>query len=46
MKLSPGNVQTECTLLGLIIDGSSKCFRDVEGCTQLYISNDIIKYSY
>lgn len=38
LLLPPGNVKAECTLLGLIIDGSSKGFRDVDGCTQLFVS--------
>jgi exportin-2 (importin alpha re-exporter) len=32
-----GNIKAECSLLGLIIDGSSKGFRDVDGCTQLFV---------
>ena len=41
-----GNVQAECTLLSLVIDGSNKGFRDVDGCTQLFVREEIIQYTY
>jgi hypothetical protein len=33
-------------LLGLTIDGSSKGFRDVDGCTQLFVNPQLIEYCY
>jgi exportin-2 (importin alpha re-exporter) len=40
------NVQAECTLLTLIIDGSNKGFRDIDGCTQLFVREELIQYTY
>jgi len=41
-----GNIKAEINLLELIIDGSSKGFRDVDGCTQLFISEKYIVHTY
>lgn len=46
MALPSRSTVAECTLLGLAIDGSSKGFRDVEGCTQLFVNVQIIEYCY
>lgn len=46
LSMTSHNVVAECTLLGLIIDGSSKGFRDVDGCTQLFVHVNIISYCY
>lgn len=46
MDLSEENILAECILLGLVIDGSSKGFRDIDGCTQLFVSPQIIEYCY
>ena len=36
----------ECGLLNLVIDGSCKGFRDIDGCTQLFVNENIILYTY
>jgi exportin-2 (importin alpha re-exporter) len=46
MSLPSKNAADECTILGLIIDGSSKGFRDVDGCTQLFVEENIIHFCY
>ncbi len=46
MELPPGNIHAECIILGLVIDGSTKSFRDIDGCTQLFIAPQIIEYCY
>lgn len=45
-SLPQRDVQSECIILGLTIDGSSKGFRDVDGCTQLYVKPEIIYFCY
>ena len=46
IALPTKNVAAECTLLGLTIDGCSKGFRDVDGCTQLFVDVQLIHYCY
>lgn len=41
-----GNIKSLCTILNFTIDGSSKGFRDVDGCTQLFVNQNIIDYTY
>jgi hypothetical protein len=38
MSSQKSDISEECNLLGLIIDGSSKGFRDIDGCTQLFVN--------
>lgn len=41
-----GNMDQEICLIQLIIDGSSKAFRDVDGCTQLFVNESQIHFTY
>ena len=38
--------QDECTILGLVIDGCSKGYRDVDGCTQLWVDVEVVNITY
>lgn len=42
MALSNRTEVDECILLGLVTDGCSRAYRDVEGCTQLHVKKEII----
>jgi hypothetical protein len=39
-------LQEKCNLLNFIIDGATKSFRDVDGCTETYISSNIVVQCY
>lgn len=41
-----GNKKGEIDLISFIIDGCSKGFRDVDGCTQLFVDQSCIEFSY
>ena len=43
---SEGNIRNECSLLSLIIEGSTKGFRDIDGCTQLFVNERLIQFTY
>jgi hypothetical protein len=42
LKTQGQNLQTECTLLNLVIDAATVAYRSVDGVTSLGVSEDII----
>jgi hypothetical protein len=46
LKTQGQNLQTECTLLNLVIDAATVAYRSVDGVTSLGVSEDIIQYTY
>lgn len=44
--MKEANFQAEIMILSLAIDGCSKAFRDVDGCTQLFVNPQIIEHCY
>ena len=41
-----GDIKAECNMISLVIDGSTKSFRDIDGCTNLHVSEEIVQQTY
>jgi len=41
-----GDIKAECNMLSLVIDGATKSFRDIDGCTGLHVSETLIQQTY
>lgn len=46
LQMVDKNINSQCTILNLIIDGCCKGFRDVDGCTSLFVSEQIVLVAY
>ncbi len=45
-NIGSASIVEKCNLLNFIIDGASKSFRDIDGCTETYINADLIVQCY
>ena len=41
-----GDTKAECNMHSLVIDGATKSFRDIDGCTGLHVSETLIQQTY
>ncbi len=45
-NIQNSSVQDKCNLINFIIDGASKNFRDIDGCTETFINSNYISHCY